>query len=468
MDVIKNHPLAELRVGDHAELTRTLTLRDIELFAALSGDVNPIHIAHEFANTHSFHHVVAHGMWIGSLVSTVLGTLLPGPGTIYRSQSLEFLHPVMPGNTLVVGVAVAAIDVALNRVTLDCTVTNQDGVVVASGRAEVMAPLESVEMPRVLPPDVVLRDKGRRYQNLMEAARRYPPIRTAVVHPVDAISLTGAIDAAKAGLIVPFLVGPRARIEAAAAEAKLSLADYAIADTPHSHAAARLAVQMAYEGRVQALMKGALHTDELMHAVVAKENGLLTERRVSHVFVLDVPAYSRPLFITDAAINVLPDLEAKRDIVQNAIDLAHALGVAEPRVALLSAVETVYPKVASTIDAAALCKMAERGQITGAILDGPMAFDLAVSPEAARTKAFVSDVAGRADILLVPNLEAGNMLAKQLEYLAGAEIAGIALGARVPVILTSRADGDVARLASCALAVMMIGAKSPQTLETAA
>lgn len=459
MDLVRNHPLADLRIGDHAELARTLTLRDIELFAALSGDVNPIHVEREFAGNHLFHHVVAHGMWVGSLISTVLGTMLPGPGTIYRSQSIEFLHPVVPGDTLAVGVTVAAIDAQLNRITLDCSAVNQDGVTIARGRAEVMAPLDAVSMPRVTPPDVVLHETGKRYKSLIDAAHRHPPIRTAVVHPVDAVSLAGAIEAARAGLIIPLLVGPRAKIEAAAAEAKLSLEGYAIADTPHSHAAARLAAQMAYEGRVQALMKGALHTDELMRAVVAKENGLLTERRVSHVFVLDVPTYSRALFITDAAINVLPDLEAKRDIVQNAIDLAHALGIAEPRVALISAVETVYPKVTSTIDAAALCKMAERGQITGGLLEGPLAFDNAIDPGAAEIKGIKSPVAGHAQILVVPDLEAGNMLAKNLTFLAKADAAGIVLGARVPIVLTSRADSVRARMASCAVAVLYAHAR---------
>ncbi|MBV8633742.1 MAG: bifunctional enoyl-CoA hydratase/phosphate acetyltransferase [Burkholderiaceae bacterium] len=465
MDFIRNHPLTELRVGDHAQLVRALTVRDIELFAALSGDVNPLHLEHNFARSTPFHHVVAHGMWVGALVSMVLGTMLPGPGTIYRSQSLEFVHAVAPGDTLTVSVTVSEIDRERNHVTLDCAATNQDGVTVARGRAEVMAPLEPMMTQRVPAPELVMHDKSRRYRTLIDAAHQHAAVRTAVVHPVDTVSLQGAVEAAGAGLIVPILVGNRQRIEAAATESRISLAGIEIADAPHSHAAARIAVQMARDGRVQALMKGALHTDELMHEVVSKDNGLLTDRRISHVFVLDVPTYARPLFITDAAINVLPYLEAKRDIAQNAIDLAHALGIAEPRVALLSAVETVYPKVASTIDAAALCKMAERGQITGAILDGPMAFDLAVSPAAVQTKGFISKVAGRAEILLVPNLEAGNMLAKQLEYLAGAEIAGIALGARVPVILTSRADGELARLASCALAVMLIAAKPPGNLE---
>lgn len=456
MDLIRNRTLSELQIGEHAELVRTLSTRDIELFAAITGDVNPMHVEQDFARTTVFHHVVAHGMWVGALFSTVLGTMLPGPGTIYRSQTMHFLHPVAPGDCLTVRVTVTDIQVAHNFVALDCTATNQDGVQVASGRAEVMAPLEPVELPRHIPADVVLVDKGKRYRALIDAARTRPAIRCAVVCPLDAVSLGGAFEAKHAGMIDPVLIGPRNAIELAAQAVGMSLDGMEIIDTPAGIPSARCAVQLARDGKVQALMKGAMHTDVLMHEVVARDSGLLTGRRVSHVFALDVPSYPRALFITDAAINVLPDLDAKRDIVQNAIDLAHVLGVAMPRVALLSAVETVYPKVASTIDAAALCKMADRGQITGAILDGPMAFDLAVSPAAAKTKGFVSEVAGCADILLVPNLEAGNMLAKQLEYLAGAEIAGIALGASVPVILTSRADGELARLASCALAVMVV------------
>jgi phosphate acetyltransferase/phosphate butyryltransferase len=281
-------------------------------------------------------------------------------------------------------------------------------------------------------------------------------VPTAVVHPVDAVSLLGAVEAAREGLITPVLVGPEAKIRQAAELANVDLAPYRIVPTPHSHAAADAAMALARSGEVGAIMKGALHTDELMHAVVARDTGLRTGRRISHVFALDVPTYPRPLFLTDAAINIYPTLEDKRDIVRNAIDLAHALGIAAPRVAILSALETVYPKIASTIEAAALCKMADRGQIEGAILDGPMAFDLAVSEQAAHTKGFVSPVAGRADILVVPDLEAGNMLAKQLEYLAEAQVAGIVLGARVPIMLTSRADGPLARLASCALASLLV------------
>jgi phosphate acetyltransferase/phosphate butyryltransferase len=386
----------------------------------------------------------------------VLGTQLPGPGTIYLGQSLRFLHPVGLGDTVTVTLTVAHLDPDQHRVTLDCAVTNQDGQLVVSGRAEVIAPREKVARPRVALPEVRLREPGSRHRDLLAAAQGVPRVRTAVVHPVDVVSLQGAVEAAHAGLIEPVLVGPEAKIRQAAAQANVDLAPFRLVPTAHSHAAADAAVALARAGEVGALMKGALHTDELMHAVVARDTGLRTGRRISHVFAMDVPTYPRPLFITDAAINIYPTLEDKRDIVQNAIDLAHALGIAVPRVAILSALETIYPKIASTLEAAALCKMAERGQITGGIVDGPMAFDLAVSQDAARTKGFVSPVAGQADILVVPDLEAGNMLAKQLEYLAEAQVAGIVLGARVPIMLTSRADGPLARLASCALAALLV------------
>ncbi len=297
---------------------------------------------------------------------------------------------------------------------------------------------------------------GSRYRQLLDAARQYGPIRTAIVHPCDAVSILSALEAQQAGLIVPVLVGPRAKIIKAAADAGCDLKEVEILDAPHSHAAAERAVALGRECKVEALMKGALHTDELMASVVDKAGGLRTERRMSHVFALDVPHYPKPLFITDAAVNIAPDLDTKRDIVRNAIDLAHALGIASPKVAILAAVETVSAKMQSTLDAAALCKMADRGQIIGAVLDGPLAFDNAISSEAARNKGIESPVAGQADILVVPDLEAGNMLVKQLVYLAGAQAAGIVLGARLPIILTSRADGDQARLASCAIAQLLV------------
>jgi phosphate acetyltransferase/phosphate butyryltransferase len=456
MELIRNRTFDELKVGDSASLTRTLTRTDIELFAVMSGDVNPAHLDEEYARSDQFHKVIAHGMWSGALISTVLGTQLPGPGTIYLGQSLRFLHPVGLGDSVTVTLTVARLDPDKHQVTLDCAVTNQDGQLVLSGTAEVIAPREKVARPRVALPEVRLREPGSRYRDLLAAAQDAPRVRTAVVHPVDTVSLQGAVEAARAGLIEPVLVGPEAKIRQAAAQAHVDLAPFRLVPTAHSHAAADAAVALARAGKVAALMKGALHTDELMHAVVARDTGLRTGRRISHVYAMDVPTYPRPLLITDAAINVYPTLEDKRDIVQNAIDLAHALGIVAPRVAILSALETVYPKIASTIEAAALCKMAERGQITGAVVDGPMAFDLAVSEDAARTKGFVSPVAGQADILVVPDLEAGNMLAKQLEYLGQAQVAGIVLGARVPIMLTSRADDPLARLASCALAALLV------------
>ena len=455
MDQIKNITFDELQIGATAALIRTLSNRDIELFAIVSGDVNPAHVDAEFAQSDMFHKVIAHGMWGGALISTLLGTELPGPGTIYLNQSLRFLAPVGIGDTVTALVKVVAKDPAKHHVTLECTVTNQNGRLVITGSAEVIAPTEKISRARVVMPEAELHVKGRRYLQLIEKTRGMAPIRTAVVHPVDAVTLIGAVEAAKAGLIVPVLIGPETRIRQAASLAGLDLSPYELISTEHSDAAAQLAVAMARAGKVEALMKGSLHTDELMHAVVDTDTGLRTGRRMSHVFAIDAPSYPRPLFITDAALNIFPTLEVKRDIVQNAIDLAHALGIPEPRVAILSAVETVTSSIPSTLDAAALCKMAERGQISGAILDGPLAFDNAVSLESARTKGIVSPVAGVADIFVVPDLEAGNMLAKQLEYLADSDMAGIVLGARVPIILTSRSDKTMARLGSCAIALLL-------------
>jgi len=455
MQNIENRTFDEILPGDSASLIRTLSHKDIEVFAIMSGDVNPAHVDAEFASSDIFHKIVAHGMWGGSLISTVLGTQLPGPGTIYVDQSLHFLRPVGLGDTIAVTVTVREKIEATHRIAFDCRVSNQRGEEVISGTALVIAPTEKISRPRVVLSEIELRQKGRRYEQLIAMCNGLAPIRTAVVHPVDAPSLLGAIEAARAHLIVPILVGPEQKIRAAAAVAGIDLAAYEIVSTEHSHAAAIQAVAMARAGKVEALMKGALHTDELMHAVVDRDIGLRTDRRMSHVFAIDLPGHPRPIFLTDAAINIQPSLADKRDIVQNAIDLAHALGIALPRVAILSSVETVTEAIRSTLDAAALCKMADRGQITGGIVDGPLAFDNAVSEEAARMKDIVSPVAGRADILVVPDLEAGNMLAKQLEYLADAQISGIVLGARVPIVLTSRSDKTLARLGSCAIALLL-------------
>jgi len=300
-----------------------------------------------------------------------------------------------------------------------------------------------------------MEQKHAKYQRLLELCRQLPATVAAVAHPCDETSLKGAVEAAELGLLIPTLVGPRKKIEALANEFSIDLSKYQIVDSPHSHAAAETAVQLVREGKAEMLMKGSLHTDELMGAVVARDTGLRTERRISHCFVMDVPTLEQPLIITDAAVNIFPTLEDKVHIVQNAIDLAHALGKPQPKVAILSAMETVNPKMPSTIEAGALCKMADRDQITGGILDGPLALDNAINLTAAKIKKIESPVAGQADILVVPDLEAGNMLAKSLSFLADADAAGIVLGARVPIILSSRADSVIARLASCAVAALV-------------
>lgn len=453
--MIENRTFDEIKIGESASLSHTLIKEDIELFAVMSGDVNPVHVDEKFARDDMFHEIIAHGMWGGALISTVLGTELPGAGTVYRSQTLNFRHPVVLGDTVVVTVSVREKDAANQYVVLECRVVNQHGQVVIDGMAKVIAPSEKVRRDPILMPAVHLEDRGARHRQLIAQVQRRDPIRTAVVNPTDAVSLIGAMEAAKAKLIVPVLVGSLDAIKTAAKSAGMDISGFELVSAENAETAAAKAVELALAGTVEALMKGALHTDVLMHAVVSGEHNLRTERRVSHVFVMDVPTYPRPLLITDAAINIYPDLETKRDIIQNAIEFAHALGIETPKVAILSAVETVTPKIKSTLDAAELCKMADRGQITGGVLDGPLAFDNAVSADAAKIKHIVSPVAGQADILLVPDIEAGNMLAKQLEYLADADGAGIVLGARVPIVLTSRADKTLSRMASCAVAVLL-------------
>ena len=452
MEYIENKTFDEIEVGDTAELSRVLKTQDIELFAVMSGDVNPAHVDLEYAKDDIFHKVIAHGMWGGALISAVLGTQLPGPGTIYLNQSLSFRRPVGLGDKVLVRVTVKEKITDKQQILFTCECLNEDGESIIIGEAKVIAPSEKVRRPKVILPEVHLHEHGAHYQKLLETTKDIPPIRVAVVHPCDEISLMGAMKAKHEGVIEPILIGPIDKITAVAKEAGCSLAGIKIIDALHSHAAAIIAIEEVNKNNVDAIMKGKLHTDELMEAIINKKNGLRTERRMSHIFALDVPTYHKPLFITDAAINIVPDLNTKRDIVQNAIDLLHALGMPEPKVAILSAVETVNSKMLSTVDAASLCKMADRRQITGGILDGPLAFDNAISKAAAAAKDLVSNVAGDADILMAPDLEAGNMMAKQLIYLAGAESAGIVLGASVPIILTSRADGILSRLASCVLA----------------
>ena len=456
--MIENRTLDELAIGDSAEMVRVLAKSDIELFAVMSGDVNPAHLDAAYADDTPFHHVIAHGMWGGALISAVLGTRLPGPGTVYIDQSLHFRRPVAIDDTVTVRVTVAEIIRDTGHVTLDCLCHNQHDKLVIEGQAEVLAPRKKISRAVTALPMVRMHRPGARLNGLVEQAQTLPPLPTAVVHPCDQLSLLGALQAEAAGLIEPFWVGPRDKIMASAEQAAVNLDPARIIEAPHSHGAAEAAVALVRDGRAGALMKGKLHTDELLDAVLDRKLGLRTERRLSHVFALDVPEQDRLLFITDAAINIAPDLSTLADIVQNALDLALALGIEMPRAALLSAVETVTGKMPSTLLAAAICKMHDRGQIIGGLLDGPLAFDNAISPDAVAAKGIVSDVAGRADILVAPDLESANMIAKQLIHLARAEAAGVALGARVPIMLTSRSDSAAARLASSALARLLAAA----------
>jgi phosphate acetyltransferase len=446
----------EIRIGDSASLVRTLMPEDVKLFAVLTGDFNPGLVDANYSTSGLFREVIAHGMWSGSLISTVLGTQFPGPGTILVDQTLHFARPVTIGDTVTITVTAKQKFDHNQHVMFDCVCTNQEGLQVVRGTAEVLAPAEKISrMQEIHMPAIHIDDKHERYTHLLSRVKGLEPIPTAVAHPCDRESLKGPVIAFQEGIIEPILVGPESKIRSVAEEFGIDLHGIRIVNAAHSHDSAAIAVSLVRTGDAEALMKGSLHTDELMAEVVSRANGLRTSRRISHVFLMDVPTYHRPLLITDAAINIAPTLAEKVDIIQNAIDLAHIIGIPEPKVAILSAVETVNPKIQSTLDAAALCKMADRGQITGGILDGPLAFDNAVSIIAAKTKGIKSAVAGHAEILVVPDLESGNMVAKQLEYLANALTAGIVLGTRVPIVLTSRADSAETRTASCVIAALV-------------
>jgi phosphotransacetylase/acyl dehydratase len=452
----------ELEVGSSATVSRRISQTEVDALALVSGDVDAFHLV---ANGNGpAAGTTAKAAGAEAIISGLLSRRMPGPGTTLVSQELAFNGSIAAGDELTATATVLA-KRPDHMVVLACNVKRGDEELVV-GTVTVRAPTRRISYSDVATPEMVLR-RNDDFARMLHRCEGLPPVRCAVVHPCDRDSLLGALEAARRGLIIPVLVGPEAKIRAVAAAEGADLAGIEIVATEHSHEAAARAVQMARQGKVAALMKGSLHTDEMLAAVVPSTSGLRTARRISHVFVLDVPAYPRPLLVTDAAINIQPTLEDKVDIVQNAIELAHVLDIAQPRVAILSAVETVNPKIPSTVDAAALCKMADRGQITGGLLDGPLAFDNAVSPEAARTKKIVSEVAGRADILVVPDIESGNMLAKQLQYLAGADSAGNVLGTRVPIVLTSRSDSVRTRLASTAILVLVANARRPQPAPSA-
>jgi phosphate acetyltransferase len=463
----ENRTFAEIEIGETATTSHGLTKSELEGFAAVSGDFNPTHLNDEYARTRGLRAPVAHGMWTASLISSLLGNKLPGAGTVYRRTDLRFVAPVFLGDTVTATITAAGKEAEGELVRFDCRCENQNGELVLEGTAEVQAPTSRDSVPVVDRPTFSVQTHDA-YEELLRRAERIPRVACAIAFPGDESSLRGAVEAAAAGLIAPILVGPAATMRQLGQKHELDLDGCEIVDAGDSHQAAAKAVELVRVGKALLLMKGSLHTDELLGAVVAKETGLRTRRRISHVFIMAVPTYAEPLIITDAAVNIAPDLEAKVDILQNAIDLALGLGVELPRVAILSAVETINPKIPTTLEAAALCKMADRGQITGALIDGPLALDNAISPVAAQVKGIKSPVAGRANILLVPDLEAGNMLAKNLSFLANADAAGIVLGARVPIILTSRADSVRTRLASCAVAALYAHALSGAAAAVAA
>ena len=446
MNDFSNRIYDEIDTGATATVSRTLTATDVEALALAAGDVEGFHLEGGPGDDR----LSAQGAAAIAMVAGLLNRRLPGPGSAIVGSNFRYAGKCYVGDTLTVTVTATRKQDDVHHIEFACRCVNQDGDVLVDGVATVSAPTRRIAYANVSTPEVILR-RNDGFAKLFARCAELAPVTCAVVHPCDRDSLRGALEAARRGLIVPVLVGPEAKIRAVARAEGIDISPYLIVGVEHSHAAAEKAVELARAGDVEALMKGSLHTDELMGAVVPTANGLRTARRISHVFALDVPTYPRLLMVTDAAINLYPTLEEKVDICQNAIDLAHVLGIARPKVALLSAVEMVNPKIPGTLDAAALCKMADRGQITGALLDGPLAFDNAVSVDAARTKGIRSAVAGEADILLVPDLEAGNMLVKQLQYLAGADAAGIVCGTRVPIVLTSRADTVRSRIVSAAV-----------------
>jgi len=451
---IESKTYDEISVGDTARTEHVLTTEDAMAFASISGFHSMLN-SEELLDRAGGIPPTGPNMWCASLISGLFSMNIPGPGCTLTNVSLAFHNRIHVGDRILVKVQVTGKDDATKSVTFDCQASNGDGASIFSGTAQLIAPPKKLRWSTLPVPELIVNNPYRHYLGLIARATSKPPVKTAVVWPCDEVSLGGAIQAYKDKLIVPVLVGSAAKIRGLADTLQLDLGAIQIVDIDVSRMAASKAVELARLGEVQMLMKGSLHTDELMSAVVSREGGMRTGRRISHVFALDVPSYHKTLFVTDAAVNIQPDLETKISILQNAIDMMVTLEVVNPKVAILSAVESVNPAIPSTLDAAALCKMVDRGQITGAIVDGPLAFDNAISSEAARIKKINSPVAGDPDLLMVPNLEAGNILFKELQYLAGALAAGVVVGAKVPIVLTSRADGELARMASCALGVLL-------------
>ncbi len=448
-----NKTYDQIAVGDSAEISRVCSTNDLLVFAHASGNLNPLHLPDtDWTGDGKVDKPIAPSMWVGALVSAAIGNILPGPGTKYKSQTFSFHERVAVGDVLKVRIEVTAKKPG-GLLELSVSAVKGDDMLVTDGVAEVLAPNQTIEYDASDLPTLLV-ERHRHFNRLIETASALPSLPTAVVAPDDPNSLEGAILAAEKGLIQPILIGASDRIHAAAETLKTDISAMELIDIEDESEAAGRAIAMVHEGKVRAVMKGHLHTDDLLRHIVKRDGGLRTKRRISHVFVMDIPGRDTPVLISDAAINIAPDLDTKADITQNAINAALAIGLSKPKVGLLSAIETVNPAIPSSLDAAVISKMAERGQIKGGIVDGPLAMDNAIDVQAARTKGITSLVAGHAEVLIVPNLESGNMLAKELTFIAHAEAAGLVVGAKVPVMLTSRADDSRARLASCALAIL--------------
>ena len=453
-----NVTFEEIQIGASAEITVTLTQNQIDLAAMVSGDVDAFYLMQPGDADKRQEAKKTEAAGAEAIISILLGTRLPGPGTKILHRDLHFAGDFAVGDKLTAKVVVKEKRKEGSLVVFETRCVNAAGKELVSGTVTVEAPTSRLVYDNIKPPKFELR-WGDAFAQLIKGCQGCEPVTCAIAHPCDRDSLMGAIEAARRGFIIPVLVGPEDKIRMAAQEAQIDLGPYRIVTAAHSHESAQKAVALASSGEVESLMKGSLHTDEIMGAIVPTAAGLRTSRRISHAFVMDVATYPKMFIMTDAAVNIFPDLEVKRDIVQNAIDLAHALGVEVPKVGILSAVEVINPQIPSTVEAAALCKMADRGQITGGILDGPLAFDNAISAQAAKIKGITSPVSGDVDILLAPDLESGNMLFKQLTYLAGGEGAGIVLGTRIPVVLTSRADSIRTRLTSAAVMALVARAR---------
>lgn len=453
MEFLENRTFNEIKVGDSASLVRVLTEKDIQVFAIMSGDINPAHVDVEYAQSDMFHKIIGHGMWGGALISTVLGTQLPGPGTIYVKQTILFKKPVAIGDTLTVTVTAKEKMPEKNRIIFSCECRNQQNEIVMEGQAEVVAPTEKIRRPKTLLPEISLRRPFSLFNPYLEKAKQLGSLRAGVIQPIHEKIIAAIYAAQQMGFIEPILIGDKDRILHAAENAKIDISAYEMIHIEHSHTAIAKAITLARQDDIGILIRGTAIGEDLLHAIRKHDKGLMTERTMSYAAVLDIPTYKKALIVTDTLVNIDPNLDDKRGITQNAIDFAHALDIPQPKIAIVAGSDKVNSNMRSTIDAAALCKMAEREQIPGGILDGPLTFDNVISVELAKSKGITSPVIGEADILIMPNVETGTILVEQLQHLSEARGTGLLLGARIPVLMSHIEDLHLSAV-SCALAIL--------------